>query len=114
MYTKFLSVVFFILIASIGTIQAQGAQEENEFSSENVFGIDFNTNGGLIGGGMFRHTKVLESGRRLNMGVELVNVKNPNEVRVATANGTVFIYGKKNYLFALRPQIGYEFVLFTK
>ena len=113
MYTKFLTVVFFILVVSIGALQAQ---EESEYSSENVFGIDLNTNAGLIGGVMFRHAKVLKGkeGRRLNLGVELVNVKNPNEVRVSSSSGSVYVFGKKNYLFALRPQIGYEFVLFTK
>lgn len=111
MYTKFLTVVFFILVISLKTLKAQ---EESEYSSENVFGIDLNTNAGLIGGVMFRHTKILQSGRHLNLGVELVNVKHPNEVRISSGNGSVYVYGKKNYLFALRPQIGYEFVLFTK
>ena len=111
MRLKFLIVIFFILVQSISALQAQ---EENEYSSENVFGVDLNTNGGLIGGFMFRHTKELKSGKLFNLGVEAVNVKHPNEVRTPSGTGNVYIFGKKNYLFAIRPQAGYEFILFTK
>jgi hypothetical protein len=109
----FLSILFLILVISTNTAKAQ--EEENEYGSENVFGVNLNTNAGLIGGAMYRHAKELKRGRYLNFGVEIVNVKHPNEVRYPNGTtGNVYILGKKNYLFALRPQIGYEFVLFTK
>ncbi len=92
-------------------------QEENEYSRETVVGVNLNTNGGLIGGVMFRHTR--ETGKKkgtyLNFGAELAIVKHPNEIRTSNNyTGNVFILGKKNYLFALRPHIGYEFLLFNK
>ncbi len=112
MLKRFLSVLLLILIANA----AIEAQDENEYSSENVFGLNLNTNGGLIGGLMFRHSQERKPGRYLNLGIELVNIKHPNEVRYPGGNsaGNVYILGKKNYLFTLRPQIGYEFVLFSK
>ncbi len=112
MLKRLLPILFLILFINPELVKAQ---EESEYSSENVFGLNLNTNAGLIGGVMFRHTKELKTGRYLNLGLELVNIKHPNEVRYLSSNtGNVFILGKKNYLFALRPQIGYEFVLFTK
>ncbi len=112
MRTKILT-IFFLLLA-IGFKNAD-AQEATDYSTENIFGINLNTNGGLIGGLMYRHSKEIKNGRYLNLGVELVNVKHPNEVRFSSSsNGNVYVFGKKNYMFALRPQIGYEFVLFTK
>ena len=91
--------------------------DENEYSSETVFGVNLNTNGGLIGGIMFRHAREVgvKRGRYFNIGTELVVVKHPNEIRTANQyTGNVYILGKKNYLFALRPHVGYEFLLFTK
>jgi hypothetical protein len=91
------------------------AQEDNDYAHETVFGVNLNTNAGLIGGVMFRHTRELPSGKYFNFGAELVNVKHPNEIRIANnLTGNVYILGKKNYLFALRPHVGYEFVLFPK
>ena len=112
MRIKLLTIFIFTLLLSSTIVVAQ---DENPYSRETVFGVDLNTNGGLIGGIMFRHTRELGLGRYVNFGGELVVVKHPNEVRTANSyTGNVFILGKKNYLFALRPQVGYEFVLFTK
>jgi hypothetical protein len=112
MNNKFLAVLFLVLIT---TCPIAMAQEENEYSTETVFGVDLNTNGGLIGGFMFRHTRELTGGRYFNYGAEWVQVKHPNEVRIPNSvTGSVFILGKTNYFFPLRPHVGYEFVLFTK
>ncbi len=99
------------MLLGIGVVNAQ---DEREYSSETVFGVNLNTNGGLIGGLMFRHARETTKGY-FNIGTELVVVKHPNEVRTANSyTGNVFILGKKNYLFALRPHVGYEVILFTK
>ena len=117
MHSKFLSIFFLVLLLSVNSINAQETivQEENDYSSETVFGVNFNTNGGLLGGVMFRHSSELARGRYLTLGAEMVYIKHPNEARYPNSvTGSVYVLGKKNYLFSLRPQIGYEFILFTK
>ncbi len=107
----------FLFFAGFLSCSEALAQDENEYSKETVFGVNLNTNGGLIGGVMFRHSSEtgIGTGRYFNFGVELAIVKHPNEIRTANPyTGNVFVLGKKNYLFALRPHVGYEFVLFTK
>ena len=48
-------------------------------------------------------------------GLEVINVKHPQEVRRSSnATGNFFIYGKSNYLYAFRFQYGRDFVLFQK
>ncbi len=112
MHSKFLTILFFILTVGMKTVTAQ---EENEYSSETVFGANFNTSGGLLGGIMFRHSRELETGRYLNIGAEMVYIKHPNEARYPNSvTGSVYVLGKKNYFFTFRPHVGYEFVLFTK
>ncbi|HSZ24232.1 MAG TPA: hypothetical protein VK766_00860 [Cytophagaceae bacterium] len=114
MYVKFLTILVVTFFISHQIALAQ-EEEEEAYVSESIFGINLNTNGGLIGGLMFRHSKQLKGKRYLNLGVECVNVKHPNEVRTSDPNsGSIYILGKKNYLIALRPQIGYEFKLFSK
>jgi hypothetical protein len=113
MRSKFLAILAFIFVYSFKAATAQD-DSDNEYSSETVFGLNLNTNAGLIGGIMFRHTKELSAGRYFNIGAEWVNVKHPNEIRFSNNAGNIYVLGKKNYLFALRPHAGYEFVLFTK
>ncbi len=106
--------LFLVLILSTGQIFAQ-TQDSYDYNSEFIWGINKNSAGGLIGG------FTLKSSRRLNKrlfqtyGIELMNVKNPHEVRVQSINsGNYFIYGKTHYLYALRLQYGRDVVLFTK
>ena len=47
-------------------------------------------------------------------GIELANVKHPKEVRYTTVTGNNYIFGKSNYLYAIRPHYGREVVLFKK
>jgi hypothetical protein len=47
--------------------------------------------------------------------VELMNVKHPQERRInSIQTGNLFIYGKSNYLYAVRLQYGRDFILFKK
>tara|TARA_B100000809_G_C15023260_1_gene489225 strand:+ start:420 stop:974 length:555 start_codon:yes stop_codon:yes gene_type:complete len=51
----------------------------------------------------------------LAIGIELVNVKNHKEQKVASiSTNNTFILGKVNYLYSLRTQIGKEYLLFGK
>jgi len=106
--------VFLFLVAGFFSGNAQ-TLDSYEYNSEFTWGINKNSAGGLIGGFTFkkakkRSEKVLES-----YGLELMNVKHPQEVRRNSAyTGNYFIYGKSNYLYAIRLQYGRDYILFTK
>ncbi|WP_141234686.1 hypothetical protein [Flectobacillus sp. BAB-3569] len=93
--------------------------DEENFNSIFSVGITTNTNSGLLGGFMVRKEIVIDNGaarRQMHyFNLELVNVDNYQESTLhAGGNGSGYAYGKKNYLFALRPQYGREISLFRK
>ncbi|GAB4342167.1 MAG: hypothetical protein OHK0038_22010 [Flammeovirgaceae bacterium] len=93
------------------------SSEDDSYKSEFVLGVNFNTNGGLIGGGMFKYSQKLEKKEQhfQSFALEIVNIKHPKEqLSVSPFTGISFVYGKRNYLFIVRPQYGREFVLFKK
>lgn len=85
-----------------------------EYDKEYLFGINKNTNGGLIGGFLFKAGTRLDDSQFSFWGIELSNVKNPKEARYNTVLGNSYIFGKSNYLYAIRPHYGRELVLFKK
>lgn len=91
-------------------------EEQGEYSTITTYGITTNTNSGLLGGFVFRHSTRLENelfGRPQYryLGLELVNVRHPKELSQSSNTGSRFTPGKQNYLFALRPQYGREIIL---
>ncbi len=98
---------------------AQSAESEGRIDYEKEFlaGVNFNTNGGLIGGFMLRYSRQLYEKKNQfhNFGFEVGIVKHPKEIRYASQqSGGTFIAYKKNHLVVLRPTYGREFVLFHK
>ncbi len=89
-------------------------QDSYDYNSEFTWGINKNSFGGLIGGFTFKKARRLNTRVFETYGLELMNVKNPHEVRVQAGGGSYFIYGKTNYLYAIRLQYGRDLVLFTK
>lgn len=90
-------------------------QDSYEYNSEFTWGINKNSAGGLIGGFTFRKARRIRPNQFETFGLEIMNVKNPQEVRIQSGStGNFFIYGKTNYLYAFRFQYGRDFVLFTK
>ncbi len=107
--------IFIILIISLLSYPVLAQEEEDEeYRSEIVYGLNFNTNGGIIGGAIFKYSQAVSSSMYQTFGIEVVNVKHPKELRVTYNNTNTFIAGKQNYLFAVRPQYGRELVLFRK
>lgn len=91
-------------------------EEEEDYATITTYGITTNTNSGLLGGLVFRHSSRLENelfGRRQYryLGLELVNVRHPKELSQSSNTGSRFTPGKQNYLFVLRPQYGREIIL---
>ncbi|SHK61792.1 hypothetical protein SAMN04488028_106226 [Reichenbachiella agariperforans] len=84
-----------------------------EYTKEFIWGINKNTNGGLIGGFMFRWSSARGEKKFRNIGFEFMNVKHPKESRI-TNGQSQFIYGKSNYLYSIRAQYGFDHLLFKK
>ncbi|MEP0985906.1 hypothetical protein [Ekhidna sp.] len=88
--------------------------EDFEYTSEWIWGINKNTNGGLIGGLMLRHSRKKGDDIYQTFGLELSNVKHPSEARYVGLSGAGFIYGKSNYLYSIRTSYGLEKLMFRK
>lgn len=89
-------------------------QDSYEYESEFIWGINKNTSGGLIGGLVFKKARKLNDKMLETFGLELMNVKHPQEVRRNGNTGNFFIYGKSNYLYAVRLQYGRDLILYKK
>ena len=83
-----------------------------------AFGLTTNTNSGLLGGFVVRHSKSIGTYKwnplHQYIAFEAVNVKNNRERSEPTTIANRVIYGKTNYLFSLRPQYGREIMYFKK
>jgi len=110
---KLLITVFLLAVATQTFAQREDAGNY-EYDKEFVFGINKNTNGGLIGGFVFKAGTRIDDTQFSFLAVEFSNVKNPKEVRYNTVLGNSYIYGKSNYLYSIRPQYGRELILFKK
>lgn len=107
----------FVLVLTFGLALPAFAQyeEDESFQNELSYGINFNSNGGLIGG-VFVRSSYFMNDRMYQFGeLEIVEVKHPKENRIYSGEtGDFFIAGKSNYLFVVRPRYGREVVLFRK
>jgi hypothetical protein len=115
MVSKF-SFQILLMLCMVGTglpVFAQ-TQDSYEYDKEFIWGINKNSAGGLIGGFTFKKARRIRSNQFETFGLEIMNVKNPAEVRISSGTGSFFIFGKTNYLYAFRFQYGRDFVLFTK
>ncbi len=110
---KLIFPVFFLLISLHAFAQREDVGNY-EYDKEYLFGLNKNTNGGLIGGIVFKAGTRLDDTNFAFWGLELSNVKNQKEVRYNTVLGNSYIFGKSNYLYAIRPHVGRELVLFKK
>lgn len=85
------------------------------YQNEWLYGVNFNTNGGLIGGLYLKYATASGPRSYHSFPIDIVNIKHPKELKVFPLNGTnSYIQGKSNYFFLLRPQYGHEYVLLKK
>ncbi|WP_114750663.1 hypothetical protein [Pleomorphovibrio marinus] len=109
--------IYFVLLLMVATPEVLAQREDAgnyDYDREVLFGINKNTNGGLIGGVSFKIGSAIDDDLFQFFQLELANVKNPKEVRYNTVLGNSYIFGKANYLYAIRPQYGRELRLFRK
>ncbi|MFY0626503.1 MAG: hypothetical protein JXR07_09420 [Reichenbachiella sp.] len=103
-----------IVILLCGTLRVAAQSDGNyDYTKEFVWGVNKNTNGGLIGGFIFKWSKALDEKKFRTIGFEVMNVKHPKEHQVSNGQGQ-FIFGKSNYLYAIRSQYGRDIILFKK
>jgi hypothetical protein len=110
---NFLIPLFFLLLANTALAQREDVGNY-EYDREYLLGVNKNTNGGMIGGFALKVGSRIDDSQFAYFGLELANVKHPKEVRYTTFTGNNYIYGKSNYLYAIRPHYGRELILFKK
>ena len=89
--------------------------DEQSYRRETVFGVNFNTQGGLIGGVNVRSSRIIDDRRLWFWSLEGVFFKNSKEETYTNPyTGGSFTLYKSNYAFALRPSIGIQRILFRK
>jgi hypothetical protein len=106
--------IFFLLLITSPAWAQQQQQEEDAYKREFNYGINFNTNAGLIGGGVLKSSRYLSENWSKFLALEVVEVKHPKENRLFSVTGSSFIAGKSNYLYVMRPQYGREYIFFRK
>ncbi|MFA0962224.1 hypothetical protein AB9P05_10480 [Roseivirga sp. BDSF3-8] len=112
--TKMRKFLFVSLIFSLIPMMVW-AQEENEgYKSQFIWGVNKYTNGGLIGGLVFRYSLEEKPGVYQTYGAEIIHQKHPKELRYNSITGETFILGKSHYLYSFRLQYGREWLLFRK
>lgn len=103
------------LAAALLLVTQVAAQTEDDYRKEMSYGVNLNSNGGLIGGAFVRGAWFLKPSLYRVSGLEIVEIKHPKENRIYNYNsGGNFIYGKQNHFFSVRPHYGLEHVLFRK
>ena len=111
----FIVVLFLVLLALTPERSYAQEKETYDYNTEFIWGINKNSAGGLIGGFVFKHSRRMTERMFQSFGLEIMNVKHPNEVRRTSAlTGNFFIFGKSNYLYAFRFQYGREVIFFKK
>ena len=93
------------------------AQESDyfEYQNEILWGINKNTNGGLIGGINLKFGNKIKDNTYRIYGIEIVNVKHPKEYKYTSPfGGDNFIWAKQNTMYSLRMQYGIEKSIFNK
>jgi hypothetical protein len=106
---------FFLGFTTLLTVAHAQTQDSYDYQSEFTWGINKNTYGGLIGGFVFKKAHKINERVLETFGLEIMNVKHPQEVRQnSQSTGNFFIFGKSNYLYALRFQYGRDVIVFKK
>lgn len=100
--------------------QRKGANSKQAVEDTKIFayGATTNTNSGLLGGFVLRHSNVIDvkEGKTIHRyaALELVNIRHPQEFNLSRISGNRLVENKVNYLFVIRPEYGREWFLFGK
>lgn len=114
MLKKFIKTFLVAALCTVALPSFSQDSEDFEYTREFIWGVNKNTNGGLIGGFVFKYSQALTPTTFRSFGLELMNVKHPKEVKYVHYNGNSYIFKKQNYLYAVRLQYGREKIVFKK
>jgi hypothetical protein len=103
-----------LLLFIASTLASAQVQDGYEYQSEFTWGINKNTSGGLIGGFVLKKSIKINERTLQTFGLEIMNVKHPQEVRFSSFIGNMYTFGKTNYLYTFRLQYGRDIILFKK
>jgi len=109
-----IKIVAFVSLIMVGMTSFAQTQDSYDYNSEFTWGVNKNTSGGLIGGFVFKKARKLNERMLETFGLEIMNVKHPQESRLSSGTGNFFIYGKSNYLYSFRFQYGRDLIIFKK
>lgn len=104
-------IILLLLLSTVGYSQTDG---NYEYTKEFTWGINKNTNGGLIGGVVMKFSRALTDTQFRTIGFEAINVKHQKEYKISSIDGGQYQPGKSHHLFAIRGQYGRDFILFKK
>lgn len=109
------NIPFFLLFGALVIPVTAQTLDSYDYQSEFVWGVNKNTSGGLIGGFVFKKSRKLSEKWLETYGLEIMNVKHPQESRRNSLyTGNFYTYGKSNYLYSFRFQYGRDIILFKK
>lgn len=104
-----------VLLIFVSALSLNAQDNGNyEYSREYIWGINKNTNSGLIGGLVLKYSQAINETSFQTYGLELINVKHPKEYRYISQYGNPFVWAKENYLYSVRLQYGRDYLLFRK
>ena len=106
---------FALLYFQTANAQSKFIPDKYHYDKEYTYGLNVNTNGGILGGFIFKYAKFIKPAMYHSLSVEIVSVKHPKELKLPSIHtGSTYIPNKQNYFFVIRPQYGREFILFKK
>lgn len=112
---KYFALALLTLLAGALYAQDIALEEDPPYNRQTGYGINLNSNAGLIGGGMIKHTRSINNKMYHLFYLDVVNVRHPKEQRAQSRlSGESFIPGKQNHLLLVRPQYGRELILFRR
>ncbi len=122
---RYLSISILLCISTWAAAQrrtsiptSKATKEEIEDSKTLSYGATTNTNSGVFGGLVFRHSRPVDikKGKYINryIALEAVNIQHPKERSLLQFSGSRLAVGKENYFFSIRPEYGRERYLFNK
>ncbi len=108
-------ILIVLLTAGAGLMAFGQTQDSYDYQSEFTWGVNKNTSGGLIGGLVFKRARKLNDRVLETFGLEVMNVKHPQERKMnSNITGNFYIFGKGNYLYSFRLQYGRDIILYKK
>ena len=87
------SAIFFFMIFSLVITKGMAQYGYNyDYTTEFIWRINKNTSSGLIVGCIFKHSKAIKTCVYRTLGMEMVNIKHPSDVRLnSIITGSFFI-----------------------